>query len=161
MAKFNVLRYRQLLAKNESLDKKYKSLNKKKDKNFFFEPDFLELLSCKGSVETQVFYNHKNKYFALIKKYLGEIINPKSFRFQFMRMALQDMREADRILNDFEELSTFWIDSELDEFSSLFEEMNEICVSTLEFEDEDDAVPEEEFRESVEKIFSQIQKYSD
>ena len=72
-------------------------------------------------------------------------------------MARQDMREANQILNDFEQLSTFWIDSELDEFSSLFEEMNEECLSRLEFED--GPMPEEEFRNSVEKIFSQIQKY--
>jgi succinate dehydrogenase flavin-adding protein (antitoxin of CptAB toxin-antitoxin module) len=71
------------------------------------------------------------------------------------------MREADQILNDFEQLSIFWIDSELDEFSSLFEEMNEKCLSTLEFEAEDGAMPEEEFRDSVEKIFSQIQNYWD
>ena len=151
MAKFNLLRYKQLLAKNESLNKKNKDL--------FFEPDFIELLSCEGSVHTQIFYNGKDKYFHLIQEYLGKKINPNLFRTQFTRMTRQDMREADQILNDFEQLSTFWIDSELDEFSSLFEEMNEKCLSTLEFEAEDGAMPEEEFRNSVEKIFSQIQKY--
>ena len=69
------------------------------------------------------------------------------------------MREADQILNDFEQLSTFWIDSELYEFSSLFEAINKKCLSTLEFETEDGAMPKEKFRNSVEKIFSQIQKY--
>lgn len=39
MAKFNLLGYRQLLIKNESLNTK--------DKDLFFEPDFIELLSYK------------------------------------------------------------------------------------------------------------------
>ena len=46
-------------------------------------------------------------------------------------------------------------------FSSLFEEINEKCLYTFEFKDEDGAMPEHEFRDPVEKIFSQIQKYCD
>jgi len=58
MTKFNLSRYRQLLAKKDS------STNKNKD--LFDDPTFIELLSFESSVETQVFYNHKNSYFALI-----------------------------------------------------------------------------------------------
>ena len=153
MAKFNLSRYRQLLAKNDSLNKKNKDL--------LYKPDFIELLSCQGSVETQIFYNQKDKYFDLIKEYLVETIPSNVFRVRFTRMAREDMKKADEILNDFQQLSNFWIDSELDEFSSLFEEINEKCLYAVEFEGEDGAMPEDEFRDSIEKIFSQMQKYFD
>lgn len=105
----------------------------------FYELDFIELLSCEKSVHTQILYNRKNKYFDLIKEYLMETINPNLFRARFTIMAREDIRKADEILNDFEQLSTFWIDLKLDEFSSLFEEINEKCLYTLEFEDKDTA----------------------
>lgn len=152
MAKFNLPWYRQLLAKKDS------STNKNKD--LFDDPTFIELLSLESSVETQVFYNHKNNYFALIQKYLGETINPNVFRGQFIEMVNEDLKKSHKILKNFEELSTFWIDLELDDFSSLFENIYETCLYAFEFEDQDDAMPEDKFRDSIEKFFFKIQKYS-
>ena len=153
MTKFNLSRYRQLLAKKDS------STNKNKD--LFDDPTFIELLSFESSVETQVFYNHKNNYFALIQKYLDETINPNVFRGQFIGMVNEDLKKSHKILNNFEELSTFWIDLELDDFSSLFENIYETCLYAFEFEDQDDAMPEDKFRDSIEKFFFKIQKYLD
>ena len=153
MTKFNLSRYRQLLAKKDS------STNKNKD--LFDDPTFIELLSFESSVETQVFYNHKNNYFALIQKYLNETINPNIFRAQFIEMVNEDLKKSHKILNNFEELSTFWIDLELDEFCSLFENIHETCLYAFEFEDQKDAMPEDTFRDSIQKIFFKIQKYSD
>lgn len=146
MTKFNLPRYRQLLAKKDS------STNKNKD--LFDDPTFIELLSLESSVQTQVFYNHKNNYFALIQKYLGEIINPNVFRGQFIEMVNEDVKKSHKILKNFEELSTFWIDLELDDFSSLFENIYETCLYAFEFEDQDDAMPEDKFRDSIENFFS-------
>ena len=153
MAKFNLSRYRQLLAKTDSLTNKNKDL--------FSDPIFLELLSFEASVETQVFYNHKNSYFALIQKYLGKTINPNVFRGHFIQMVKEDLKKSHKILSNFEELSTFWIDLELDDFSSLFENIYETCLYAFEFEDQKDAMPEDTFRDSIQKIFFKIQKYSD
>ena len=153
MATFNLSRYRQLLAKKDSLTNK--------NKDFFADPIFLELLSFESSLETQVFYNHKNNYFALIQKYLNETINPNIFRAQFIEMVNEDLKKSHKILNNFEELSTFWIDLELDEFCSLFENIHETCLYAFEFEDQKDAIPEDTFRDSIQKIFFKIQKYSD
>jgi hypothetical protein len=147
--KFNLSRYRQLLAK------KYSSTNKNKD--LFDDPTFIELLSFESSVETQVFYNHKNKYFALIQKYLGETINPNVFRGQFIEMVNEDLKKSHKIIKNFEELSTFWIDLELDDFSSLFENIYETCLYAFEFEDQDGAMPEDKFRDSIENFFFKIQ----
>jgi hypothetical protein len=150
MTKFNLPRYRQLLAKKDS------STNKNKD--LFDAPTFI-LLSLESSVETQVFYNHKNNYFALIQKYLGETINPNVFRVQFIEMVNEDLKKYHKILKNFEELSTFWIDLELDDFSSLFENIYETCLYAFEFEDQDDAMPEDKFRDLITISFFKIQKY--
>ena len=151
MATFNLSRYRQLLAKKDSLTNK--------NKDFFDNPIFLELLSFESSLETQVFYNHKNNYFALIQKYLDETINPNIFRAQFIEMVNEDLKKSHKILKNFEELSTFWIDLELDEFCSLFESIHETCLYAFEFEDQKDAMPEDTFRDSIQKIFFKMQKY--
>jgi len=152
MATLNLSRYRELLAKTDS------STNK--NKNFFDDPIFIELLSLESSVVTQVFYNHKNSYFALIQKYVDKIINPNVFRGHFLEMVNEDLKKSHKILKNFEELSTFWIDLELDDFSSLFENIHETCLYAFEFEDQEDAMPEDTFRDSIQKFFFKIQKYS-
>jgi len=151
MIKLNISRYRELLAKTKS--------STKKGKDYFNDPTVLELLSFKASVETQVFYNHKNKYFALIQTYLGGIINPNVFRGEFITMVNEDLNESQKLLDNLEELSTFWVDLELDDFSSLFGKMHETCLYAFEFEYEDDAMPEDKFRDSILKIFTQMQSY--
>jgi hypothetical protein len=151
MTKFNLLRYRQLLAK--------KDYSTNKNKHLFDDLTFIELLSLESNVETQVFYNHKNNYFALIQKYLGEEVSPNLFRGQFIEMVNEDLKKSHKILKNFEELSTFWIDLELDDFSSLFENIHETCLYAFEFEDQDDAMLEDKFRDSIENFFFKIQKY--
>jgi hypothetical protein len=79
MTKFNLPRYRQLLAKKDY------STNKKKD--LFDDPTFID--------------NHKKNYFALIQKYLGEIINPNVFRGQFIEMVNEDVKKSHKILKNY------------------------------------------------------------
>ena len=156
MATFNLSYYRQLkklVAKKESLITT--------DKDLFADPTFLELLALEASIESQVFYNHKNNYFALIQKYLNETIPPNRFRGQFIKMVNEDLKKSQEILDNFEELSTFWIDLELDEFGSLFENIHETCLCAFEFEGQEDAMPETKFRDSIQKFFFKIQKYLD
>ena len=156
MATFNLSYYRQLkqlVAEKESLITR--------DKDLFADPTFLELLALKASIENQVFYNHKNNYFTLIQKYLNETINPNIFRAQFIKMVNEDIKKSQEILNNFEELSTFWIDLESDEFGSLFQNIHEMCLCAFEFEGQEDAVPETKFRDSIQKTFFKIQKYLD
>ncbi len=99
MATFNLLRYRQLLIQKDSLTNK--------NKGFFDNPIFLELLSFESSLETQVFYNNRNNYFALIQKYLDETITSNIFRAQFIEMVNEDLKKSHKIFKNFEELSTF------------------------------------------------------
>jgi hypothetical protein len=153
---FNLTRYRELLVLVEK-----DAVKTKTGKDFFNDPIVLELLSFESRIETQVFYNNKNNYFALIQQYLDETINPYLFRAQFLEMVKEDLNKSDKILKNFEELSTFWIDLELDEFSSLFEDINETCAYAFEFDGETNAISEDTFRDSIQKIFFKIQKYSD
>jgi hypothetical protein len=153
MTKFNLSRYQELLAKEDSSTNDVKAL--------FKDPIFKELLSLRSSVERQVFYNNKKNYFVLIQDYLGERINPNVFRGQFIGIVNKDLTKSHKILHNFEELATFSIDLELDDFSSLFEKIHQICLYAFEFEDQDDAMSEDKFRDSIEKIFFKIRKYLD
>ena len=156
MATFNLSYYTQLkklVAKKESLITA--------DKDLFAYSPFLELLALETNIESQVFYNYKSNYFALIQKYLNETIHPNIFRAQFIEMVNEDLKKSQEIFDNFEELSTFWIDLELDEFGSLFENIHETCLCAFEFEGQEDAMPETKFRDSIQKIFFKIQKYLD
>ena len=156
MPTFNLSHYtqlKQLVAKKESLITTYKDL--------FDDPTFLELMAFEASIESQVFYNHKNKYFDLIQKYLNETIHPSIFRAQLIKMVNEDLTKSQEIRNNFEELSTFWIDLESDEFGSLFVNIHETCLCAFEFEGQEDAMPETTFRDSIQKNFFKIQKYLD
>ena len=156
MPRFNLSHYKELkelVAKKESL--------LKADQNILTDPTFLELLTLEEGVADQVFYNHKNNYFAFIRKYLNEEIHPDIFRYQFINMVNKDLKKSREILDNFEELSTFWMDLELDEFGSLFEDIYETCLCAVEFYFEEDAMPETTFRDSIQKSFFKIQKYSD
>jgi len=81
------------------------------------------------------------------------------FRAQFIEMVNEHLEKSCKILENFEELSTFWIDLELNEFCSLFESIHKTCLYAFEFEDQKDAMPEDTFRNSIQKFFFKIQKY--
>ena len=74
-------------------------------------------------------------------------------------MVNEDLKRSHKILKNFEELSTFWIDLELDEFCSLFENIHETCLSAFEFEDQKDAMPEDTFRDLIQENFIKIKEY--
>lgn len=87
--KFNVSRYRELLKKEEIL--------KEQNKFLFDEPDYRELLSCRGSVYCQICFDRKSDYSSSIEKYLNTIISPEKFRARFLEMVEQDCKKAKKI----------------------------------------------------------------
>lgn len=62
-------------------------------------------------------------------------------------MVNEDIKKSGQILDNFEELSTFWMDLELNDFSSLFQNISGACFSAFECEDEEGAMPEDKFRD--------------
>jgi hypothetical protein len=149
--KFNVLRYRELLKKESILEKQNKFL--------FGEPDYLELLSYQATVYSQIYFSRRNEYCFLIKKYLNTTIPSHKFRARFLEMVKQDDEKAEKILQDFKKLSSFSIDGNLDQFSSLFGRISNNCLQAFEFGPKNDGygIPEDEFRNSIEKTYFQIQ----
>ena len=149
--KFNLTRYKELLTKTES--------SSKQGKEYFQDPEVLELLDFQSSVETQIFYEQKMEYLKLIQKYLDERISPGEFRNDYLEIATNSMKKARKILLNEEELSMLWIESGLEKFSSLFDEIHEACQCILEFGTDDEGISEDKFRGLVEKMMIKIKLY--
>ena len=151
--KFNVSQYRELLKKESILSEQNKFL--------FDESDSLEVLSYQATVYRQIYFSRRNEYCSLIKKYLNTTIPPHKFRARFLKMVKQDDEKAEKILQDFKQLSSFSIDGNLDGFSSLFGRISNKCLQAFEFGLKNDGygIPKDEFRNSIEKTYFQIQNY--
>ena len=52
----------------------------------------LELVTYGASIESQICYNRKEKYFSLIKKYLKGKLSGPDFRSKFRKMETQDQK---------------------------------------------------------------------
>ena len=153
VTKFNILRYRELLKKKNILEEQNKFL--------FNEPDYFELLSYQSTVYSQIHFSRKSDYYSLIKKYLNTLIPAYKFRARFLEMVKQDNEKAEKILQDFKQLSSFSIDVNLNGFSSLFEQISNNCLQAFEFGSKNDGygISEDEFRNSIEEICFQLENY--
>jgi len=146
--KFNLFRYQELLLKTKSLTKT--------EKEYFRDPEVAQLLSYQSSVETQIFYDQKDQYLDLIQKYLDETIPTHLFLGKFLDMRRYNIKKARKILDNFEELSTFWIEPGVDKFSFLLKEIYQACLYVSKFGLGDNGIPEDKFQNLIQKIFSQV-----
>ena len=132
--------------------KNYVELLNKQD---LVETDQLQLFSYVALIEQQISYNRKEEYFSLIKNYLAKKINPNTFKGKFLKMWKQDYDTAQIMKEDFEQLSNFSIDLELEEssFSLLIDLVYDNSMLAVEF-GPDDRISEDEFEVSIENTFS-------
>ena len=132
--------------------KNYLELLNKQD---LTETDQFQLLSYGALVERQISYNRKEEYFSLIKEYLAKKISPSIFRGKFLKIQEQDNDINQIMKKDFEQLSNFSIDLELEEglFSLLIDLIYDISMLAIEF-GPDNGISEDEFRVSIENTFS-------
>lgn len=132
--------------------KNYIDLLNKRD---LAETDQLQLLAYGALVERQISYNRKEEYFSLIKEYLAKKINPSTFRGKFLEMHEQDDDTAQIMKEDFEQLSNFSIDLELEEvpFSLLIDLIYNNSMLAVELGPED-GISEDEFKVSIENAVS-------
>ena len=141
---FNVARYQELveLKKNGKIS----SLDR-------------ELLAYLVSIEDQISYNQKEKYFSLIEQYLSRVIAPHEFRLKFSEMENQDSRTAGLILKDFQQLEVFTLTDDLKEFSDLISEISTLCLEYGDvWDDTMEPMSESEFYSLINRIHSQFQK---
>jgi hypothetical protein len=111
-------------------------------------------------LESQIYYNRKDEYLFLIKEYRAETIDPVLFKLVFLQIYRKGMEALNILKKDFKQLSTFSIDSKSDEFGSLICEIFKNCDPLFDLE-ENHGITENQFRDSIEKIFFQMQKYFD
>ena len=148
---FNITRYRELVEKETTL------ANEKKDLFYENRSEFIELLEYRASVERQISYNRKNDYFLLISKYLNQLITPSEFRNEFLEMEKQDSTKAEKILQDFQQLSFFSLVENLEEFSNLTDQISDLCFELIEL-GYGEGLSEDEFHDSVNNLCLQLKK---
>ncbi len=143
MAKqFNLTRYKELLELE------------KRNKITFLD---LELVTYQASIESQVYYNHKENYFFLIEKYLRGEIAGHEFRSKFLEMENQDGKTTYKILQDFQKLEVFTLADDLEEFSDLTGEISTLCLEYDEIWDGTmERMSESEFYSLVNKHYFQL-----
>ena len=149
--KFNLSNYKELLIKTES--------STKQGKEYFQDPDVLELLALESSLETQILYDQKIEILNLIQNYLDEKLLPGEFRNQYLNISTQSMKKVSKILQNEEELSNFFIESGLKNFSLLFNDITEACQCIVEFGTGNEGISEEKFRDLVEKVMIEMKFY--
>ncbi len=145
MAKqFDVERYKQLLELEKT------------NKISFLD---LELVRYQASIPSQFSYNRKENYFSFIENYLKGTIDGYEFRSKFLEMKKQDAKIASRIHQDFEKLKAFTLADDLEEFSSLTQEISTLCEEYDEIWD-GTIIPmsESEFYSLVNKHYYQLAK---
>lgn len=127
----------------------------------FDNPEYRELISYQASVYHEVNFRRKSEYYSLINQYLDTTIMSHQFIAKFLQMLKKDKDDAKKILQSLKQLSNFSTDANLNNFSVLFRQISNNCSEALEFgfENDDSGISEEKFRNSIEKIYSQLKSY--
>lgn len=123
--------------------------------------EFIELLSYKASVETQISYNRKEDYFLLMDKYLTQSIPFSEFKTGFLKMENQDSEKAGKILQDFQQLSLFSLVENLEEFSDSITRISSLCMEMYALKESGETLSKNEKNEiynSVKNLCFQLKK---
>lgn len=131
------------------------------NKYSFSDEIFLEFLDYQASIECQICYNRKEKYFSLINKYLSGILTPYEFRSKFLKMERQDSERASTICEDFEALEIFTLADDLENFSDLKNQISTLCFEYGEIFDDGsgERMTEIEFYSLVNSRYFQLQRF--
>jgi len=147
---FDIVEYIKLLEKEKILATKGDSLYSKN------QEENSRLCSYRVTLEDQIYYNKRYEYQFLIKDYISEKMSTLAFISVFLKLFRIDRDRFKPIEKDLKRLSTFSIDSKSKNFSTFISEIFEDCDYVF---DENCKVTEEEFKDSIKKKYSQMQKY--
>ena len=153
----NKVRYIELLTKEQGLKKKKMSL--------YYENgvEYDELLSYGIIVFDQIIYNRRHDYISLIEEYVTKKIDSLVLRFQFFQIQREDRKTKDDLEKDYERVFNLSVDSKSGEFSLLITNIFDACEALKWDSDPEEAfgITEVHFRSFLEKIFLQMNQYSD
>ena len=154
---FSKVSYIKLLKKDQSLASKNSSLCKED------RLEYSELLSYGKTLENQIFYNRRYDYISLIEKYVTNEIDSFLLRLEFFKTQREDIKTTNNLEKNFEQLSNVLIDSKSGEFSLLIKDIFDACEALKSDSEPEEAygITELQFRAFLEKIFLQMEKYSD
>ena len=93
----------------------------------------------------------------LINKYLNQLITPSEFRIEFLKMEKQDGTKANKILQDYQQLSVFSLVDNLEEFSNIMGQISDLCLEVREL-GYGDGLSKDEFYYSVNNLYLQLKK---
>lgn len=147
---FDTVEYIKLLEKEKILATKGYSLYSEN------EEENSRLRSYRITLEDQIYYNNRYEYQFLIKGYLSEKMSTLAFISAFLKLFRIDRDRLEPIEKDLKRLATFSIDSKSKNFATFISEIFEDCDYSF---DENCKVTEEEFKDSIKKKYSQMQKY--
>lgn len=134
--------------------------------NFLYKEnrvEYRELISYGKIVDNQIIYNRKHDYISLIEEYVTNEVNSFVLRCQFFQTQREERKIKKDLENNFQQLSNLLIDSKSSEFSLLIKDIFETCKA-LKYDSEPEeayGINELQFRAFLEKIFLQMEKYSD
>ena len=144
---FNLSRYKELVKLQESNN--YSLLDK----------IFIEWLEYQVKVQLEITYNRRKDYFFLIDQYLSRRIELYEFQSKFLEMLKEDSRKASVILQDFTELERFILTDNLDNFSEVMNQIDDLCFEYGEcLEEYIDPMSENEFYYWVTNRYLELQK---
>lgn len=110
--------------------------------------------------ENQISYQRKDDYYLLFDQYINELITPEVFQSKLLKMEKQDGNRAKIILTDFQQLETFLVELLAIEFSFLLGKVSDLAIVAREFGPKN-GISNEHFRESIEKIYSEMADFFD
>jgi hypothetical protein len=157
---FDTSRYFQLLKKRKFLIEQGEFLN---------HEDEDEFLSYSIILENQIYYNRKDEYIDLVAKYLNTKKSEIAAQFlvaDFNTIFNNDNKALDLLIEEILQegpqiLDTFSIHPKSEDFSDLVQAIFG-CCELLTFDKENHTgITLEQFHDSLEKLFVQIQEYSD
>ena len=143
---FNLRRYQELLEL------------KKQNKILLLDKNFMELIKYKSAIKKQISYNRKQDYFSLISEFLNRNLEIHEFESQINELQKEDDRKSKKILENFQNLQSFSLASDLEMFNTPINNILEACFDFYEsLADDVKPMTKNELYELVNKYYFQLQ----
>ena len=113
--KFNIERYKESVKIDPSF-------GDEKDR-----PELLELLSYGTLIESQFFYDQKQKFFSLMDQYLEHQISECEFMSRFRLLERECSKKTDKIQRNWDFLSSLFLVENIKTFGKLIIQVSDLC----------------------------------